>query len=102
VQVWVYEDTDEQWKEFIPDIQAMLEEDYSFKCERSIWQQHNPYERQHTVNFTTQPMTYMVKCGDTFELSTVVERHVMHGEYVLNRYDMAVQRSVWDYVDNVN
>jgi hypothetical protein len=78
----VYEDTDEQWKEFIPDLQAMLEEDYSFGCEHSTWQQHTPYERQHTVNFKTQPMTYMVKCGDTIELSTVVERRVNDGEYL--------------------
>jgi hypothetical protein len=82
----VYEDTDEQWKEFRPNIQALLEDDYSFKCEYSVWQQNNPYERQHTVNFKTQPMTYSVKCGDTIELNTVVERRVMHGEYLLKIY----------------
>jgi hypothetical protein len=27
-----------KWKEFIPDLQAMLEEDYSFGCDSSTWQ----------------------------------------------------------------
>ena len=82
----MYEDTDEQWKEFIPDLQAILEDDYFMVDgnESATWGGPGPCMQLHTVTFKTQPMTYMVKCGDTIELSTVVERRVMHGEYLLN------------------
>jgi hypothetical protein len=82
----VYEDTDEQWKEFTPGLQATLEDDHSSGCERSTWpgSSKSQYKQVHTVNFKTQPMTYMVKCGDTIELNIIVERRVMHGEYLLN------------------
>ena len=80
--MWVYEDTDEQWKEFIPGLQVMLEEDYCMGCDSSTWRGSKHDRRQHIVNFKTQPMTYTVKCGDTIKLNTVVERRVMHGEYL--------------------
>jgi hypothetical protein len=86
VQVWVYEDKDEQWKEFGPGLQATFEDEHSngHGCSRWPGSTISQYKQEHTVNFRTQPMTYMVKCGDTIELSTVVERRVMHGEYLLN------------------
>jgi hypothetical protein len=76
VQVWVYEDTDEQWTEFTPGLQATLEDDHSSGCDYSTWPGSEYDRRIHTVNFKTQPMTYMVKCGGTILLSTVVERRV--------------------------
>jgi fructosamine-3-kinase len=91
VQVWLYEDTDEQWKEFSLDIQAMLEAEYSNNVYSLTWQWFYCDRRIHTVNFETQPMVYMVKCGDTIKLSTKVERRVMHGEYLCRLHNGTVK-----------
>jgi hypothetical protein len=78
----VYEDFYEQWKKFTPDIQATLEKDYSMGRDSSTWRGSRNDRRQHTVTFKTQPMTYMVTCGGAIKLSTVVERHAVHGKYL--------------------